>query len=69
MRIQTNITDDDFEILTDFCISERVSVSAVMNALVTDFLDTTDTEYRKKITNEALKIRQGRPKGKEDEGK
>lgn len=69
MRIQTNITDDDFEILTDFCDSERVSVSAIMNALVTDFLDTTDTEYRKKIINEALKIRQGRPKGKEDERK
>ena len=69
MRIQTNITDDDFEILTDFCISERVSVSAVLNALVTDFLDTTDTEYRKKNTSEALKIKQGRPKGKEDEGK
>ena len=53
---------DDLEILTVFCISERVSVSAVLNALVTDFLDTTDTEYRKKITNEALKIKQGRPK-------
>lgn len=64
MRIQTNITDDDFEILTDFCISERVSVSAVVNALVTDFLDTTDTEYRKKIIANALNVKQGRPKGR-----
>lgn len=62
MRIQTNITDDDFEILTDFCITERVSVSAVVNALVTDFLDTTDTAYRNKIIEDALKIKQGRPK-------
>lgn len=62
MRIQTNITDDDFEILTDFCNTERVSVSAVLNALVTDFLDTTDSVHRKKIINDALKIKQGRPK-------
>ena len=62
MRIQTNITEDDFEILTDFCIKERVSVSAVVNALVTDFLDTTDSAYRQKIISEALKIKQGRPK-------
>ncbi len=62
MRIQTNITDDDFEILTDFCIKERVSVSAVINTLVTNFLDTTDTAYRNKIIEDALKIKQGRPK-------
>lgn len=62
MKIQTNIKDDDFDILTDFCIKERVSVSAVINTLVTNFLDTTDTAYRNKIIEDALKIKQGRPK-------
>lgn len=62
MRIQTNITDDDFDILTDFCIKERVSVSAVVRTLVTNFLDTTDTAYRNQIIEDALKIKVGRPK-------
>ena len=62
MKIQTNITDDDFDILTDFCIKERVSVSAVVRALVTNFLDTTDTAYRNQIIEDALKIKVGRPK-------
>ena len=62
MKIQTNITDDDFDILTDFCIKERVSVSAVVRTLVTNFLDTTDTAYRNQIIEEALKIKVGRPK-------
>lgn len=65
MKIQTIITDDDFEVLTDFCIAERISVSAVVNALVTDFLDTTDSKHRNKIVNDALKIRQGRPRAGE----
>ena len=62
MKIQTNITDDDFDILTDFCIKERVSVSAVVRTLVTNFLDTTDTAYRNQIIEDALKIKVGRPK-------
>ena len=62
LKIQTNITDDDFDILTDFCIKERVSVSAVVRTLVTNFLDTTDTAYRNQIIEEALKIKVGRPK-------
>ena len=62
LKIQTNIKDDDFDILTDFCIKERVSVSAVVRTLVTNFLDTTDTAYRNQIIEEALKIKVGRPK-------
>ena len=62
MKIQTNIKDDDFDILTDFCIKERVSVSAVVRTLVTNFLDTTDSAYRNKIIEDALKIKVGRPK-------
>ena len=62
LKIQTNITDDDFDILTDFCIKERVSVSAVVRTLVTNFLDTTDTAYRNQIIEDALKIKVGRPK-------
>ncbi len=62
MLIQTNLNIDDFEVLSDFCNSERVSVSALLKTLVVDFLDSTDTERRLYIMSEAKKIKQGRPK-------
>ncbi len=62
MRIQTNISDDDFEVLTDFCETERISVSALLSTLVIDFLETTDKKHVAYITSEAKKIKPGRPK-------
>ena len=62
MRIQTVITDDDFEILTDFCNNERISVSSLLNVLVTDFLECTDKNRVASIVEEARKIKSGRPK-------
>jgi hypothetical protein len=62
MRIQTVVTDDDFEILTDFCNNERISVSSLLNVLVTDFLECTDKERVATIVKEARKIKSGRPK-------
>ena len=62
MRIQTVITDDDFEILTDFCNNERISVSSLLNAVVTDFLECTDKNRVVSIIEEARKIKSGRPK-------
>ena len=53
MRIQTNISDDDFEVLTDFCETERISVSALLSTLVIDFLETTDKKHVAYITSEA----------------
>ena len=60
--VQTNISDDDFEILTDFCNKERISVSSLLNALVTDFLECTDKKRVADITAEAQKIKPGRPR-------
>lgn len=62
MRIQTYISDDDFEILSDYCATERISASALLSTLIVDFLDSTDKEHIAYITNEAKKIKQGRPK-------
>ena len=62
MRIQTHISDDDFEVLTDYCTAERVSVSALLSTLVIDFLETTDRKHVAYITSEAKKIKPGRPK-------
>ena len=62
MRLQAYISDDDFEILTDFCNTERISVSALLSTLVVDFLETTDKKHVAYITNEAKKIKSGRPK-------
>lgn len=62
MRIQTVIPDDDFEILTDFCNTERITVSALLNVLTTDFLECTDKKRIAYITEEARKIKSGRPK-------
>lgn len=62
MKIQTTISYDDFEILTDFCNTEHISVSALLNVLVTDFLGCTDKTRVAEVTNEAQKIKPGRPK-------
>ena len=62
MRLQTYISDDDFEVLTDFCNTERISVSALLSTLVVDFLETTDKKHVAYITDEAKKIKSGRPK-------
>ena len=62
MRIQTVITDDDFEILTEYCNYERISVSSLLSVLVTDFLECTDKERVATIVKEAQKIKSGRPK-------
>lgn len=62
MRIQTVIPNDDFEILTDFCNTERISVSALLNAVVTEFLECTDKKRVAYIIEEAKKIKSGRPK-------
>ena len=62
MRLQAYISDDDFEVLTDFCNTERISVSALLSTLVVDFLETTDKKHVAYITNEAKKIKSGRPK-------
>lgn len=62
MRIQANISDEDYEVLADFCDTERISISALLNSLVIDFLDSPDKEHIAHITEEAKKIKQGRPK-------
>jgi hypothetical protein len=62
MLIQTTLNNEDFEILTDFCNSERISVSALLKTLVVDFLDSTDKEHIAHIISEAKKIKPGRPK-------
>lgn len=61
-RMQAYMSDDDFEILTAYCDSERISVSALLSTLVVDFLETTDKKHVAYITNEAKKIKSGRPK-------
>ena len=60
--VQTNISDDDFEILTDICNRERISFSALLNVLVTDFLECTDKKRVADIMAEARKIKPGRPR-------
>jgi hypothetical protein len=62
MKIQTTISDDDYEILTDFCNTERISVSALLNVLATDFLECTDKAKVTETVSKALKIKSGRPK-------
>lgn len=62
MLIQTTLNNEDFEVLTDFCNSEHISVSALLKTLVVDFLDTTDKKRIAYITSEAQKIKPGRPK-------
>lgn len=60
--VQTNISDDDFEILNDICNGERISFSALLNVLVTDFLECTDKKRVADIMVEARKIKPGRPR-------
>lgn len=62
MRIQTIISRDDYEILGDICGKNRISVSSLANALITDFLDCTDKERVAYIIAKAQEIKSGRPK-------
>jgi hypothetical protein len=62
MRIQTIVSRDDYEILGDICRKDRISISALVKALITDFLDCTDKERAASVIEEAKKIKSGRPK-------
>lgn len=63
MIVQTTISEEDFEDLTDFCYRERISRASLINSLIKEFLETTDKERRNTIIEEAKKIKPGRPKG------
>lgn len=60
--IHTVLSHEDAEVLQEYCYDNNVSVSAIMKALVTDFLDSQDKNHVTHITNEAKKIKPGRPK-------
>ena len=62
MRIQTIVSRDDYEILSDICRKNRISISSLVNALTTEFLDCTDKERVASVIEEAQKIKSGRPK-------
>lgn len=62
MRIQTIISRDDYEILGVVCGKNRISISSLANALITDFLDCTDKEKVAEIITKAQKVKSGRPK-------
>ena len=62
MRIQTIVSRDDYEILSDFCRKQRISISSLANALITDFLDCTDKERVLSVVEVAQKVKSGRPK-------
>jgi hypothetical protein len=62
MRIQTIVSRDDYEILLDVCRKHRISISALVKALITDFLDCTDKERVADIIAKAQKVKSGRPK-------
>jgi hypothetical protein len=61
MRVQACISDDDFEILTDICDTEHITISALLTTLVSDFLASTKAQNAH-IISEAKKIKPGRPK-------
>lgn len=60
--IHTTLSNEDAEVLTDFCNANNITVSAIIKALVSNFLDTNDKTYIEHITKEAKKIKPGRPK-------
>lgn len=62
MRIQAWVSENDFEILTDFCDTENVSVSGLLCTLLSDFLDSADKTHIADVISRAKKIKQGRPK-------
>lgn len=62
MVLHTSINEEDCEILLDYCQENHISVSALIRTLVADFLDTSDRNHIDYITNEAKKIKQGRPR-------
>ena len=62
MRIQAWVSENDFEILTDFCDTENVSVSGLLCTLLADFLDSADKSHIADVVSRARRIKQGRPK-------
>ena len=62
MIIHTSLSKSDTEILQEYCEKNHISVSALIKTLVTDFLDTSDKDRINYITNEAKKIKPGRPR-------
>lgn len=60
--VHTTISDEDLEVLQDYCNDNHVTVSAIIKSLVTDFLETNDRKHVAYITQEAKKVKQGRPK-------
>lgn len=62
MLIHASLSDTDAEVLIEHCDRHRISVSSLVKTLVTNFLDTNDKEYVEHITNEAMKIKPGRPR-------
>ena len=62
MILHTAINNEDAEILNGFCETEHISISALLNALVSDFLDCTDKTHINNVVNRAKNIKPGRPK-------
>lgn len=62
MRIQTIVSRGDYEILLDVCRKHRISISALVKALIIEFLDCTDKEKVANVIEEAQSIKSGRPK-------
>lgn len=60
--IHTSLDPADAEVLRDFCNDNRVSMSAVIKVLVTDFLDNANKSTVDRVLSEACKIKLGRPK-------
>ncbi|MBQ8766070.1 MAG: hypothetical protein IJZ16_04640 [Clostridia bacterium] len=63
--IHTTLPIEDAEVLTDFCDENHITTSALVKTLVSHFLDTQDKSYVAYITNEAKKVKPGRPKQNE----
>lgn len=62
MIVHTSLSKSDVEILQDHCEKYNITVSALIKILVTDFLDTNDKERINYISNEAKKVKPGRPR-------
>lgn len=62
MIVHTSLLDSDVEVLQDYCNEHHITVSALVKTLINDFLETNDKRHVEHITNEAKKIKPGRPK-------
>ncbi len=61
--LHTKIDSDDAEILKSLCDNNNVSVSALLNALIDEFLECKDLIVIDRIIQKARRIKQGRPRG------